>query len=48
MTPLPNGTYTITLEKDSCVFDVYKIELGGEVMAPLGISAKKGGVTGIS
>ncbi len=43
VTPLPNGTYTLTLEKDSFIFDVYKIDLAGEVISPIIISAKKGG-----
>lgn len=40
-TPLPNGTYLVELEKDSLVFDVLQIELGGSVLAPLQIAAKK-------
>ncbi len=40
-TPLPNGTYTITLEKDNLNFDVYEITLNGGILAPLKISAKK-------
>lgn len=39
-TPLPNGTYTLELEKDSFVFDVLQIELSGEVLPPLIITAK--------
>lgn len=39
-TPLPNGTYKLTLEKDSYTFDVLQIELNGEVLPPLLISAK--------
>lgn len=40
-TPLPNGTYTIELEKDNMVFDVLQIELKGAVLPPLMISAKQ-------
>lgn len=39
-TPLPNGTYTLELEKDSFTFDVLQIELNGGVMPPLRIAAK--------
>jgi len=39
-TPLPNGTYTLELEKDGLNFDVLQIELGGEVLPPLVITAK--------
>ncbi len=40
-TPLPNGQYTIQLEKDNLNFDVLQINLDGKVLAPLLISAKK-------
>lgn len=40
-TPLPNGTYTIELEKDNLVFDALQLELVGSVMPPLTIAAKK-------
>ncbi len=39
-TPLPNGTYTLELEKDNFTFDVLQMELGGEVLPPLLITAK--------
>ena len=39
-TPLPNGTYTLELEKDGFTFDVLQIELGGEVVPPLPIMSK--------
>ncbi len=39
-TPLPNGTYTLELEKDDFTFDVLQIELTGEVLPPLQITAK--------
>lgn len=40
-TPLPNGTYTIQLEKDNLVFDVLQLDLTGEVLPALTIAAKK-------
>jgi len=40
-TPLPNGTYTIELEKDNLVFDILQIQLEGKVLPPLNISAKR-------
>lgn len=40
-TPLPSGTYTVTLEKDNLSFDVLQVTLKGEVLAPLLIQAKK-------
>lgn len=39
-TPLPNGLYTLGLEKDNFTFDVLQIELTGEVLPPLLITAK--------
>lgn len=39
-TPLPNGSYTLELEKDNFTFDVLQIELAGEVLPPLMITAK--------
>lgn len=39
-TPLPGGTYTLELEKDNFTFDVLQIELTGEVLPPLIITAK--------
>lgn len=39
-TPLPNGTYTLELEKDNFTFDVLQIELSGQVLPPLLITAK--------
>lgn len=39
-TPLPNGTYTLELEKDTFTFDVLQIELTGGVLPPLLITAK--------
>lgn len=40
-TPLPNGTYTVELEKDNLIFDVLQIELEGKVLPPLTIAAKR-------
>lgn len=39
-TPLPNGTYTLELEKDNFTFDVLQVELTGQVLSPLPITAK--------
>ncbi len=39
-TPLPNGTYTLELEKDNFNFDVLQIELSGGVLPPLVITSK--------
>lgn len=41
-TPLGNGIYTLSLEKDSLNFDVLQIDLDGSVLPPIKISAKKG------
>ncbi|MBI2596408.1 PrgI family protein [Candidatus Daviesbacteria bacterium] len=41
-TPLPNGDYVVTCEKDNLIFDVIKIEFSGQVLQPVIISAKKG------
>ncbi len=40
-TPLPNGSYTIELEKDNLLFDVLQIDLEGKVLPAVAISAKK-------
>lgn len=40
-TPLPNGTYTLELEKDSFTFDVLQIELTGGALPPLLITPKQ-------
>ncbi len=42
-TPLPNGTYTLTLEKENLVFDKVQVTLDGKVMPPVMVAAKKGG-----
>lgn len=39
-TPLPNGIYTLELEKENYTFDVLQIELTGQTMPPLAITAK--------
>src|SRR3989344_1804002 len=39
-TPLPNGTYTLEVEKDNFRFDVLQIELAGDILPPLQITAK--------
>lgn len=39
-TPLPNGTYTLELEKENFAFDVLQIELTGEILPSLLITAK--------
>lgn len=39
-TPLPNGIYTLELEKENFSFDVLQLELGGDVLPPLLITAK--------
>lgn len=41
-TPLPNGVYLITLEKENLVFDNIQIELTGKVLSPIVIAAKGG------
>jgi len=39
-TPLPNGTYKLSLEKENFIFDDLQLELDGEVLQPLVIKAK--------
>ncbi|MDO8498591.1 MAG: PrgI family protein [bacterium] len=43
-TPLPSGTYTITLEKEGLEFDTLQLTLNGEALLPVMIRAKKGAV----
>lgn len=43
-TPLPDGEYTLSAEKDALAFPTYQVELKGEVMQPIVIAAQKGGV----
>lgn len=40
-TPLPNGVYTLQLEKDNLSFDVLEIELTGDVLPAIDVAAKK-------
>lgn len=40
-TPLPNGEYTIVIEKDTLVFDKVSIELTNEILPPILVAAKK-------
>lgn len=40
-TPLPNGIYTLELEKENLIFDVLQIELTGQVLPALMITAKQ-------
>lgn len=40
-TPLPDGIYTVTTEKEHLFFDGIQIELKGEVLSPVHIEAKK-------
>ncbi len=42
-TPLPNGTYILTVEKENLVFDDFNVELDGTVIQPIKITAKIGG-----
>lgn len=39
-TPLPNGVYTMELEKEGFQFDVYEIKVAGQVLAPIEIRSK--------
>jgi len=36
-TPLPNGVYTIDLEKEGYQFDIVEVEITGQVMPPIEI-----------
>ncbi|OGB87012.1 hypothetical protein A3J44_03930 [candidate division WOR-1 bacterium RIFCSPHIGHO2_02_FULL_45_12] len=40
-TPLPNGEYTIMVEKDNLLFDKIGIDLKNEVLPPMLVAAKK-------
>lgn len=40
-TPLPNGEYSISVEKDDLMFDKVSIELKNEVLPPILVAAKK-------
>lgn len=39
-TPLPNGIYEIETDKEGCRFDIIKVELKGEILAPIEIISK--------
>lgn len=43
-TPLPDGEYTLSAEKDALAFPKYQLDLKGEVMQPIVIAAQRGGV----
>lgn len=47
-TPLPDGTYTITLEKDGLDFDVLQVQLDSTTLPPLSIAAKSDQVVNLS
>lgn len=40
-TPLPNGEYSISVEKDDLVFDKVSVDLKNEVLPPILVAAKK-------
>jgi len=40
VTPLPNDTYEVEIEKDGLQFDIIKVELTGEIVKPVEIKAK--------
>lgn len=40
-TPLPAGSYTLTIEKDNLVFDAVQVSLRSQVLKPVMIQAKK-------
>jgi predicted RNase H-like nuclease (RuvC/YqgF family) len=40
-TPLPNGEYTIMVEKDNLLFDKISLELTNEILPPILVAAKK-------
>lgn len=44
-TPLPDGEYTLSAEKDALAFPTYQVELKGDVMQPIVIAAQKGGLS---
>ncbi len=45
-TPLGNGVYTLTFEKDGFIFDTLQIGLDGAVMPPIKVLAKEGIIHG--
>lgn len=42
-TPLPSGIYTVTLEKEGYTFQTLQLTLENSTLAPIAITAKKGG-----
>lgn len=44
-TALPNGTYLMEVEKEGYEFDYIEIKLTGEILAPIEIRSRNGGVT---
>lgn len=44
-TPLPAGSYTLTVEKDDLLFNVIEVELKDKVLNPVVISAKKASIS---
>lgn len=45
-TPLGNGTYSISLEKEGFAFDILELTLDGSVIPPIRVTAKQGGING--
>ncbi len=43
-TPLTNGVYSLTFEKDGLLFDVVEVNLIGKILLPIRVSAKRIGV----
>lgn len=43
-TPLPDGLYNLTIEKENLIFDALQADLKGQVLKPLFIKAKRLGV----
>lgn len=39
-TPVPNGTYRLTLEKEGYDFDIIEVNVNGEILPPIEIKAK--------
>ncbi len=44
-TPLANGVYDISIEKDSLSFDTIELELTGNILKPVAIAAKRVGLS---
>lgn len=44
-TPLPNGEYTLSLERDNLSFDTIAISLDGKVLPPVLVAARKGALS---